>query len=869
MSKNLTRKGLVFGAVLALGSTVIAGTPALAANEVTLTPSAGTSYSLISGETYTLTAATGSLIPSSSYARLKTKVTNNSAIAYTTGATQTGQTFSAGTGSQTASTASVIIKGAGATAASASITLAVASTAAGNFSVQSWLDDNGNDTIDSGEFSSETRTVTFVKAENVTATVAITAPLEGDTSAIATVKFNEVNNEQLPAGHVGAYFTKGDDTALHATAANVVKFNSTWSSTDFFKFTATTNTLVKDTAVKVQPLWKVTNLGTGDTSSTIGTAATATVVARKAATIVASAAVSTTAKDVAAGTADSLLNSAFAVKALVKDAQSTPVVVANQPVTAVITATGLTATAPAKTLTVNGTSYSDSAALPGQGSVAKLAVTTNADGEAIVNLTTAGFSASDTVTVSFTTENLTASQVVVTQRAATYTASVNSQASVASVADNGTASVAVSVYDQFGGAPADKYDVTATLTGSTQATTTASVARSNSNVALVGGKATIGLVEDGTGNGTNTYNLEVKERLSGAQYGSTVVTAVPFTVKIVSAASLVAGVVTSSTGTQNATTKVYEVAGPVARSLNDVKNADTRKVVETAPTVTNNQALAGTVTTASSATAAAVAIAGASVTLSGTGLQFYKGSVYAGSSLTIATDSNGAWSANVTSNKAGKQTITVTSGSASATITVVFAAAAEESGTAVTLDAPASIAPGSTLSVAGLLSDKYGNAVDTDQGVGGTTPTFTVSYDGPGFVVGTTLPSATDADGKYSFKVILGANETGTATVKVTYDADGSTSTTTDIVTKTATVTIGAVAAKVVAGVSGGTGKFNVAVTNAAGKSVVVKVAGKFVTSFKGTASKKSVAVKATKGSKKVTVFVGGKLVATRTVTVK
>jgi hypothetical protein len=153
MSKNLTRKGLVFGAVIALGSTVIAGTPALAANEVTLTPSAGTSYSLISGETFTLTAATGSLIPSSSYARLKTKVTNNSSIAYTTGATQTGQTFSAGTGSQTSSTASVVIEGSGATAASAAITLAVAATAAGNFSVQSWLDDNGNDLIDSGEFA--------------------------------------------------------------------------------------------------------------------------------------------------------------------------------------------------------------------------------------------------------------------------------------------------------------------------------------------------------------------------------------------------------------------------------------------------------------------------------------------------------------------------------------------------------------------------------------------------------------------------------------------------------------------------------------------------------------------------------------------
>ncbi|AIC48066.1 beta strand repeat-containing protein [Rhodoluna lacicola] len=870
MSKNLTRKGLVFGAVIALGSTVIAGTPALAANEVTLTPSAGTSYSLISGETFTLTAATGSLIPSSSYARLKTKVTNNSSIAYTTGATQTGQTFSAGTGSQTSSTASVVIEGSGATAASAAITLSVAATAAGNFSVQSWLDDNGNDLIDSGEFASETRTVTFVKAADVTATTAITAPVEGDTTVSATVKFNDINNEQLPAANVGAYFTKGDGTALAAnTTSSVVRFNSAWSATDYFKFTtAAVNALAKDSAVKVQPLYKVTGLAATDAASTIASAATATVVARKAATIVASASVSTTAKDTGAGTADSLLNSSFAVKAVVKDGATTPAVVANQAVTAVIsTNASLTTTAPAKTLTVNGTSYSSASALPGQGSVAKLALTTNASGEAVVNLTTVGYAAGETVTVSFTTENLTASQVVVTQRAATYTASVNSQASVASVADNGTASVAVAVYDQFGGAPADKYDVTATLTSSNQATTAATAAGSNSNVALVGGKATISLVENGTGNGTNVYDLKVQERLSGSQYGTTVVTAVPFTVKIVDATALVAGVVTSSTGTQNSTTKVYEVAGPVALSLNDVKNADTRKIVETAPTVTNNQALAGTVTTASSATQAAVAIAGAPVTLSGAGLQFYSGSVYAANSLTVATDASGAWAANVTSNKAGKQTITVTSGSASATITVVFAAAAADTGSVLKIDAPATIVPGRTLTVKATLVDKYGNPVAVPN-TSATSPTTSLTYSGPGFTT-SAITQTLDADGQSTFRVLLGAADEGSATITFTYDADGTTATI-EKKTVTATVVIGAAAvASATAAVSGSTGKFYVSATNAAAKKVVVKVAGKFFSSFTGTAAKKTVALKAPKGKHKVTVFVGGKLVTTKTITVK
>jgi hypothetical protein len=867
MSKNLTRKGLAFGALVALASSVIAGSPALAAGEVTLTPSAGTSYSLISGETYTLTAATGSLVPSSSYVRLKTKVTNNSAIAYTTSATQTGAVFS-GTASNASSVASVVIKdadGSGTTGSSAAVGIAVAASAAGNFSVQSWLDDNGNDAIDAGEFASETRTVTFVKPADVTATTVITAPTEGDTTVSATVKFEGINNEQLPAANVGAYFTKGDGTALDAnTTSSVVRFGTTWSATDFFKFTtATVAAQVKDKAVKVQPLYKLTGLAATDAASTIGTAVTATVVTRKAATIVASTVVSTT-----ASATESLLNSSFAVKALVKDGASTPVAVANLAVTAVVsTSATLTSTAPAKTLTVNGTSYSSNAALPGTGSVAKLALTTNAAGEAIVSLTTVGFAAGETVTVSFTTENLAASAITNTQRAATYTASVNSAAVVASAVDGASVPVAVSVYDQFGGAPADKYDVTATLSSSGQATTAATAAGSNSNVALVGGKATIGLVENGTGVGTNVYNLEVKERLAGAQYGSTVVTAVPFSVKIVAAAQ-VAGVVTSSTGTQNSTTKIYEVAGPIALSLNDVKNADTRKVVETAPTVTNNQALAGTVTTAASATAAAAAIAGASVTLSGTGLQFYAGSVYAGSSLTVATDTSGAWAANVTSNKAGKQTITVTSGSATATITVVFAAAAEATGSVLAIVAPTRVAPGSTLTVQATLVDKYGNPVAVPN-TSASSATSAITYAGPGFTVPSSITQTLDSSGQSTFRVIIGSNDSGSATITFTYDSDGSGATA--VKTATAVVIIGAPVAVVpTAAVAGSTKRFFVTVdSNESAKNVVVKVAGKTFKTLKGSSAKKTYVVAAPKGSHKVTVFVGGKLVATKTISVK
>jgi hypothetical protein len=55
MSKNLTRKGLAFGALVALGSTAIAGSPANALvndAQVSLTPTAGTSYTIVQDNTF-------------------------------------------------------------------------------------------------------------------------------------------------------------------------------------------------------------------------------------------------------------------------------------------------------------------------------------------------------------------------------------------------------------------------------------------------------------------------------------------------------------------------------------------------------------------------------------------------------------------------------------------------------------------------------------------------------------------------------------------------------------------------------------------------------------------------------------------------
>ncbi len=261
------------------------------------------------------------------------------------------------------------------------------------------------------------------------------------------------------------------------------------------------------------------------------------------------------------------------------------------------------------------------------------------------------------------------------------------------------------------------------------------------------------------------------------------------------------------------------------------------------------------------------AAAGVAVTVSAAGVFFstdYAGSSYVSKdSITLNTTTAGAYEVYVLSNKGGTFTVNIASGSVTKTQKIKFATAAATAGKTIAITAPDAILPGRSADVSVLLTDSKGAPVTTSG-----SSDIDVTVTGVGYA--TTIADDTDADGKLAFKMIFGATEVGTATITVKYDADGD-GTAYLPVTATKVITISSTlpAAAATAAVSGSTGKFFVSATAAAGKSVVVKVAGKFVTSFKATGSKKSVAVKATKGSKKVTVFVGGKLVATKTVTVK
>ncbi len=833
MIKNMTRKGLAIGATAALTLAGLVGiaAPANASAGMVLKANTGTILAVPVTETLTLSASLVPSLPAANIQQLKYRVVtdgsyvlraelnsadttaNNEFFTNTTGgpkgssAVGTGdwiaadiQTSKVLTPHTTPTTVhantlalSVDATRVGTTADGIAPTKATATRTA---TVTAWLDSNNNGVVDADEVQ-QTVTVSFVKYSELATSTTIVAPVEGDTTVEARLAFTNVNNEQLTAAKVGVHFTKGDDSNLDAAPAKIVKSAVAWDATNgYFKYvTDSVAALDKTEAVKVQPLFKSSAIDTANLTDAgaekVGTAVTAAIAARKAATIVASTVASTTANASNAV----LLNSAWKVKAVVKDGTADTNPVAGNAVTATVTTTA--ALAPTSgavvSLTVNGTTHTSTATLPGAGSVAKLALTTDANGEVFVDLAAAGFTAGNNVVVSFVTENLSAATVTNVTAAATYTATVRP---FFTTTDGAAVAVPVVVYDQFGGVPADKYDVRATfndtLSGYVAQATIAATVGSNAVAQLVGGKATLSILDNGTGLGVNTYAVTVQERLAGNDYGANVVGTVQTNVHIKSAESLVAGSVTSN-GTL--TNGVYVVAGTVALSLVDLANYDSVTVVDTAPTAFTNaltaQAITGTVSTASSATLAATAVPGASVTLSGAGLQFGDGAgKFSANSITVHANTSGVYTANVYSHKAGKQTVTVTSGGASSVVEITFAAAASNTGANVSVAITNAVA-GSTMKVVTTITDKFGNPVKSDL----TTVTpLTIVYDGPGFIVGGDTPSATLADGTATFNVFLGNNDVVTGSVTVTYSGvDRNLATAADNITTVAN--IGAAAA--------------------------------------------------------------------------
>jgi hypothetical protein len=703
--------------MVALASSVIAGAPAQAAGEIIVAPTAGTTYTTFSTETFTLATSFAPGVTPASYAQLKYEVASSAAIQ--TGASSNAVAATATTAAVAALAATTLTSGkavvsAGSAAATDYRVLAVALAAGSTattpnqtVTVTAFVDANNDGALTAGEWS-QAQTITFKKYADLAPTVALTPVLAGDLALKATATYPaELNTAMLTASDFKVAFTG----ATGVTAGGVVAASGVYSN-------AVTGVVAAAT-ITAQASYKGTALGT---------AVSGTVAAQTIATVVGALVEGADAK-VISNVPTVRLNSAFSVKATVKDNATTPKAVAGVAVTAAITTNATLGTA--ITLSVNGTVY-NSATLP-----TALALTSDANGEVKVDLKSVGFVDAQTVTVVFTSQNIVAAGVQVTQKATAYTIS----------ADNGNLystplgtprAVALSVKDQFGtlsAATADRLAVTPTAVAGGL---TGYVNPGTSFVAVVGGKA--------------TYNVS-------------------------SVAATTAGQVTLSVALQSldTATQNYVAASPavaaftaVAVNFTTAANSFTTAPAATATAKVNADAYTSAISTTAGYSATytvVVANEGTAVTVAAPGAYIKVGSTFGEGTATENTPVGGSIAVAVYFHTVGATTVTFTNGTAVKTSVVTVTS--DLAPALVSMAAPAQAQVGQAMDVVISVTDKWGNAVATPTS-GTNAGILSVSSTGTGYFA-SAAPVA-NAAGKATVKYIVGTADIGTAFLSATLD---------------------------------------------------------------------------------------------------
>ena len=441
MFKSQTRKGLAIAAALTLALTGLVSSPAQAAGEVVLQPSAGTTYNTLVTETFKLQTSMGAGQPAGNIANLKYKIEKASTVPLTIGAA--AATTPATTSHNAASTSFVVSPGSTSSTVPNFITIAVtgasAATASADVTITAWIDSTPNDVIDAGEFS-QVRVISFKKYADVATSVVVTQPLEGDTAIAGTATLTDINLSQVQSTvQVKAYFA---GAATNSAALTDGKFSAAYSA------------LTGSATVSADVVVGSDKIGTSS--------ATYTVTAKAVKSVTASAVVGDNAINASAGAVTARVNSAFVVKGTaLNGTTSTASGVAGAAVTVKVTTSAtLTST---QSITLNGTVYTDSAKLP-----SALAVTADAAGVASVNVATAGLAANEKVSFFFTSQNTNANVLEANLANAAYKVESTGANNYRTVATSSAFAIDYTVADQWKVALPAGYRIVVAYDGTTK-----------------------------------------------------------------------------------------------------------------------------------------------------------------------------------------------------------------------------------------------------------------------------------------------------------------------------------------------------------------------------------------------------------------
>jgi hypothetical protein len=845
MSKNLTRKGLTFGAIAALLSSVITGAPAFAADELTLVPTGSdtTNYSTVSGETFTLMTGLAPATPAGNTVQLKYQVVTSSSVTIdiTNGATVSNSVTNNGV---TQSATSVSVYEAAATVGSAqkiALRATAVSGTATTAKVTAFFDSNSDGKFNTGEYSSAERTITWLHSDDVKGAVTVATVSVGDTTITASATLTGLNLGQLTVANFGILFRNNDGgkTAITgATSAIVaaVSEGTLKATTGTIAAVAKTDSFRAEVVYKVGAGWAAADILAGVTAGTKDAVAR-TIASIDMKGVAATGLTNGTATQATASIAGATpitvkTNGSYSIVGTVKDDSSTPVVVAGAKGTATLAIVSGSAFSTSRYISVDGTKLAAGKSVD---------VTSAADGTFTLAITSAGLVATDKFTFTVKIQNIT-NVATVTYADATF--GIVDVADVAGAAGRtilkGAAyKVDVKVLDQFGDAPSETgfaFRVVDTLSGSSTGTYYSTIAAD--------GAASLSFTDTNTAAATVTHTLTIQKSKDGfanttAAAGTLAITVVvKATAAEVTAAKITVGQIAAGLGQASTS---FSSAGAqtgkanlssVAFAAYDGRTAKTAapalaKGYTVAPAFASGTWTAGTAGSAGDAsitipvsvndsTLAAAAIDGASVTIAGKGSLFVVTDanskvVYGVDTLTFLADAAGA-NVKVFSTVTGETSYVITSGAATKTVKVTYTNYGTEASAIALGTMPAQAQTGRTLGLSAVVTDQWGNVVAN----------VPVSFKNTGVAdVVSTATVLTDATGSSTGKLTAGVNDLGTAYVTASFNVPAAATTTTK--TSAKSVEFGLTDADVV---SGGRRVF-VNAEFAMGRVVTVTVDGK------------------------------------------
>jgi len=813
MLKNSNRRGFALGAVFALLASLFGAVPASVAadgDQIAVRPAAGSTFAGSVLEDFPIyaqmkTGQTATLVNSKFVWKIERTAGSGMDVIFTTSATAGGAALANDLLSSSA-TATTSQLAAGATAPLtisavsgnglaylnmlASSASGVASWSSVTLKITGWIDDTGasqNYVLDADEWFT-TKTVTLHATGSMTGAVTLTAPNDADTTVTVSATAPSLNYENL----TGKFFLAiSSSQNINATSAAKQDSSSPIGGSTLADRSGVVSSsftvLSLNEGQSVSAALRYDPAGTGGTYTAgylIGTVAKLIVAAPGVEAITASVVVSN--HSTASGQATAVRpNQEYTVQ-IAAMTGSTSV---SKAVT--VTLTGEALSSPTKMISVNGGAFTSS--YP-----AALTVTTGTNGVGTFTIKTTGFVATDHINVNAKVGNVSALQLVITATAPYYTVT-NDYDLVVTKPGTGV-TLNYQVKDQWQVLSAEtnqRLYLTKGGTGFNYATT-------ESTVAVVGGKASFTFTpEPATKTGSATVTSALQEYNSGSSVWA------------------------AQSGAVN----------DVAVSVNVTGDADS---FTTAPTAKVSASVSYAVATGAYSWSGEVSgyakNAGSAVVVSSTGLHFLDTVTEdtASDTITVRADANGLYKFKAASNKSGTYTVSITVGSATTTSQVIISDPGSDQGASITWDTT-NIVPGKTRIVTGTLVDAAGNPVYTDWygsvDTDATTASILITYAGTAGIPVGSMPTETDADGKFQVSVLTSTADSGTFTLTAVYSKHGASTATADKITSVKAITVGAETATADQKITVGTFKGYVAIYTKGymGQKLSAKVAGRWL----------------------------------------